>query len=102
MLCKHEVVGSIPSVSTNFLGFWRSALRAAASISKSVRRSKFRKGPDKPVCASQGFNPAQCTKPIDIVKRECGRLRQRKLILDGYVRQATVRPPETAVELVFL
>ncbi len=98
VLCKHEVVGSIPSVSTIFLelgaAFFAATFRGCEQVQiPKIRINKF-------ALVRATIRP--CAILIDIVKRECGRLRQRKLIRDGDVRQATVLLLETAEELVFL
>ena len=83
VLCKHEVVGSIPSVSTILLGTWRSDFAATsgpgwcrAAIWNLVCRGAVRRG------------SAACKDIDDIVKRECGRWRRESAPAGGHVRQA--------------
>jgi hypothetical protein len=65
VLCKHEVVGSIPSVST--IVVISSGARIGATMTDAVRWIiRISK-----VCTDARPSPAHCE--IDIVKRECGR-----------------------------
>jgi hypothetical protein len=64
VLCKHEVVGSIPSVSTIVVISSGAPRRDDAdAVRWIIRISK--------VCTDARPRPAHCE--IDIVKRECGR-----------------------------
>ena len=84
VLCKHEVVGSIPSVSTILLGLGRSASCDVSEPGVEQVLSGI------PVCHGPMVRLADrlCAKESDIVKRECVPVGQRELPATGHVRQA--------------
>jgi hypothetical protein len=89
VLCKHEVVGSIPSGSTTFSG-----LEAASAASPEGRVSEPAiwklSLPQLGCCEDRQVPQGRLFGEdiSDIVKRECGRWRRESAPADGHVRQA--------------
>ena len=107
MLCKHEVVGSIPSGSTILLGLGRALVRAGAI--ETVRWV-----PTRPDSQRESLPPAATLRALwlrvvvwrakisDIVKRECDCRRGESLSSAVMFGKHTAVGSETTRSLVFL